>query len=91
MKPDAWIIHTKYGNEMLSFKKPNPSPPCYTGVQIKESLEPLYSAATIRNELGDLLRRASQELADRGGLESMPLVYEIAAKLQELEQDEGET
>ena len=51
MKPDAWIQWTVFGNKILAFKKPDASPHCYTGIDIKERLEPLYTAATIRKWL----------------------------------------
>ena len=53
MKPDAWIQWTVFGNKILAFKKPDASPHCYTGIDIKERLEPLYSAAEIRKWLNE--------------------------------------
>ena len=92
MKPDAWIQWTVFGNKILAFKKPDASPHCYTGIDIKERLEPLYSAATIRKWLEEpseaMVRAAMQAYLDAkrsSGSEFTAMCRAmIALKLEEL-------
>lgn len=89
MKPDAWIQWTAFGNKLLAFKKPDASPHCYTGIDIKERLEPLYSADTIRKWLNEepskeVIQAAVQKYDSNDGSMVAYCRGLFAAKLEEL-------
>jgi hypothetical protein len=89
MKPDAWIQWTVFGNKILAFKKPDASPHCYTGIDIKERLEPLYTAATIRKWLMEepsaaMIHRAVESYDSNDGSMVEYCRGLLVAKLEEL-------